>query len=198
MSAPAAAIPVTPVPLWKLLGAVPSAWVAALVFGLGTSALLVGGGRELGLPASQSMIITLVPFLAALAVLFPAGWFLGRRWPNAVVITALVLGFLGVLVTAFAPTSMMIAAGRVGSGIGAGAIVGVATVLLSRVAPGRSVALLVSALVLVLAGVAGWFAGTALEAQLGFRPVVLLSCIALGGAGLLTVVAAVHGLVRRT
>ncbi|MBA9003417.1 bifunctional serine/threonine protein kinase/MFS transporter [Thermomonospora cellulosilytica] len=118
---------------------------------------------DLALAASQiPWVSAAYPVAAALTV--PVGTVLGRRWPNAVAAASAVLMAVGSLLGFLAVDYTLLLAGRIVSGLGAGALVAEAVGLALRAGPRRASAIgpaaglgaLAAALGLVLAATLPW------------------------------------------
>lgn len=185
-------------PPWALLGVVPTAWLAAFVFAapLGRTTIIIGAAMHLA--GGLSLAIVLGTFVVAAVVGLAAGALLGRLWPNAVAIAGAALLVVGQPLSAFAPDGVVMGAGRAIGGLGAGAAIGVAAMMIIRVDPARRTMLaLVGGGVAVVAAVVGVFVGGVLAMNLSFRIVFMLTTVlALAAAAAVVAIAIVRS-VRR-
>ncbi|WP_344860610.1 MFS transporter [Amycolatopsis ultiminotia] len=147
---------------------------------------------ELGLSSQSLLLSGLVAYLVAAALAFPAGLLPGARFPTSVTVPAICLMLLGVLLIAFVPSTGLLLLGRVLSGLGAGAAIGVTVALIRRLRAGRGVAAAVTTGLGVLALVIAPFLGGLVSDALGFRLVYLLAALFMVIA---LIVAAVIGIV---
>lgn len=184
-----------PAPLWALAGVVPAVWLAAFVCMITTGPTMVLMQRMLGLSEIQTVMM-LGGFLLAAAVGLPLGVLAGRRFPHAVTLVGLSLMVVGMVLTALAPTFLLVISGRVLTGLGAGAVGGAAAALIGRVAPDRrrTVALVTGGVTLA-AAVLGGVIGAVVSEALGFRLVFLLATVLALLAGAVTAVVAIARLV---
>jgi MFS family permease len=154
---------------------VPGAWLAAFLFAELTGAELRAMRLAFRLSAAQALLLPGLYLIAGVAGL-AAGLLLGRRWPNAVAAPAVFLMIPGLVITALAPGFGVAAAGRVITGLGAGAVAGAAVTLIPRIAPAqRTVLTVVAAAATVVAAVLGWLLSDLLTHSLSFRMVFMLS-----------------------
>jgi MFS family permease len=99
--------------------------------------------RALGLSTAGLVAAVVAAYAVALVVMVVPGYLLGRRWPTASAVPALVLVVVGSLVIVATPGVLVLAVARVVVGLGAGTVVGVAFALAGQVGPWRSRARLV-------------------------------------------------------
>ncbi len=124
---------------------------------------------ELGLLPREFLLIGVVSYLVAAALTFALGFLFGGRSPTASLLPALGVMVVGVLLTSFAAAGVMLLAGRVLGGLGAGVAVGVTVAVLRRVQGSRAVAATVVAVLSGLAAVAAPFVNSAISEMLSFR-----------------------------
>ncbi|WP_460917131.1 MFS transporter [Plantactinospora veratri] len=151
--------------------------------------------RDMDLPASVPLWI-FVAYLLPAVLAVPVGALVGRRWPTAVTLPAIVLLTSGSLLTALAPGSGPLLVGRAVTGFGAALAWGVTAALVARVRARRAwtVPLVAGAVVVGLA--LGPVAGALLGQTLGWRWPVMLA-VPFGAAALLaTAVSGIVVLVR--
>lgn len=182
---PAPARPPVVRPLWSLAGPAFGAMVAA---GLLTAPIgPLGGaiGRDLGLSTAAMAATVVAPGVVATAALVVPGYLLGRRWPTAAGVPALVLLVVGCMVSALASGAALMTVGRVIVGLGAGTVVGVALALSGQLGRWRSRARLVLGVALGAALLFGPVASGVVAQALSWRPVflfdVLVVVLALAG-----------------
>ncbi|RSN63566.1 MFS transporter [Amycolatopsis sp. WAC 04182] len=156
-------------------------------------------GIDLGMSSQSLLLNGLVAYVVAAAIAFPAGLVLGARFPTSVTMPALALMFLGVLLVAFVPGSGLLLVGRVLTGLGAGAVLGVTVALIRRLRTGRGAATGVAAGLGVLALVAAPVLGGLLSEATGFRVVfvvaalfVLVALVVAGVIGIVTLAKPKH------
>lgn len=154
---------------------VPGAWLAAFLFAELTGPELTAMRLAFHLSTAQGLMLPGGYVIAGVAGL-AAGVLLGRRWPNAVAAPAVFLMIPGLVITALAPDFGVAAAGRVITGLGAGAAVGAAAALLPRIATAqRTVVTVVAAAAMLVAAVLGWLLAGLLTHGVSFRMVFILS-----------------------
>ncbi|WP_410649133.1 MFS transporter [Amycolatopsis sp. cmx-4-54] len=134
-------------------------------------------GIELGMSSQALLLSGLVAYVVAAAIAFPGGLLLGPRFPTSVTVPALVLMLLGVLLVAFVPGSGLLLVGRVLTGLGAGAVLGVTVALIRRLRTGRGAAAGVIAGLGVLALVVAPVLGGLLSDATGFRMVFVVAAL---------------------
>ncbi|GAB3731598.1 hypothetical protein GCM10027598_54790 [Amycolatopsis oliviviridis] len=150
---------------------------------------------DLGMSGQSLLLYGLVSYLVAAAIAFPAGLLPGGRFPTPVAVPAIVLMLLGVLLVAFVPSSGLFLVGRVLTGLGAGAVLGVTVALIRRLRSGRGAAAGITAGLGVLALVIAPVLGGLLSDATGFRVVFVVAALFVFVA---LVVAAVLGIVALT
>ncbi|MFI1196790.1 MFS transporter [Micromonospora sp. NPDC020750] len=151
MSAPGYPAPARPPvvrPLWSLAGPALGAMVAAGLLTAPIGPLGSAISRDLGLSTMAVTMTVVAPYAVTTAALVVPGYLLGRRWPTATGVPALVLLVLGSVVSAFAPGAALMAVGGVVVGLGAGTVIGVALALSGQLGRWRSQARLVLGLAL--------------------------------------------------
>ncbi|EMD28126.1 MFS transporter [Amycolatopsis azurea] len=183
-------------PWWLLIGpgfaALIGLFLVTVIYRFdGGSALQI----DLGMSDRSLLLNGLVAYLVAAAIAFPAGLLPGARFPTPVTVPAIVLMLLGVLLIAFVPNSGLFLVGRVLTGLGAGAVLGVTVALIRRLQAGRGAAAGVTAGLGVLALVLAPVLGGLLSDVTGFRVVFVVAAlfvlVALIVAGVLGIVALV-------
>ncbi|OKI62345.1 MFS transporter [Micromonospora sp. CB01531] len=183
-------------PAWLLIGPTLAASLGAFLLAVTFGPEKAEIQRAMHLPASVIPWIFVAYLLAALLAV-PVGALLGRRWPTAVALPAIVLLVPGSLLTALAPGSGTLLLGRAVTGVGAGLAWGVTAVLITQVGARRGlmVPLVAGAVVLALAlgPVAGAFLGRSLGWRWPFLAAVPLEVVAL----LVTAVSGIIVLMRR-
>ncbi|GAB3156410.1 hypothetical protein GCM10027290_54160 [Micromonospora sonneratiae] len=130
--------------------------------------------RDLGLSTTAMTVTVVVPYVVATAALVVPGYLLGRRWPTATGVPALVLLLLGSVLSAFAPGAGLMGVGRVVDGLGAGIVVGVALALSSQLGRWCSRARLVLGLALGVALLLGPVVSGVIAQAASWRPAFLL------------------------
>ncbi|MEV7549502.1 MFS transporter [Amycolatopsis sp. NPDC089917] len=150
---------------------------------------------DLGMSSQSLLLNGLVAYLVAAAIAFPAGMLLGARFPTPVAVPAIALMLLGVLLVVFVPNTGLFLVGRVLTGLGAGAVLGVTVALIRRLQAGRGAAAGVTAGLGVVALVLAPVLGGLLSDATGFRVVFMVAALfvfaALVVAGVLGIVALV-------
>jgi MFS family permease len=177
-------------PLWSLAGPTLGAVLAA---GLITAPIGPWGStiqRELGHSTATMAVAVVAPYLAATAAMAAPGYLLGRRWPTAAGVPALLLMILGSLVCSFAPGTAPMAVGWVVLGLGAGTVIGVLLALSGQLDRWRSQARLVLGVALGAALLLGPVVSGVLTQAMTWRLVLLVD---LPVAGLALVVTAASG-----
>lgn len=131
---------------------------------------------DLGISDSTVRLLFLT-FLIALLLASPLGVLLGRRFPTAVTVPATVVLILGSLVATLAPSVGILLVGRAVSGLGAGAAIGCAAALLTRVPDRRPtiVTSTVCGLAFIFAVIVGPFISATLAAATTWRWSFLLT-----------------------
>ncbi|MER7416934.1 hypothetical protein ABT346_09140 [Micromonospora peucetia] len=114
------------------------------------------------------------PYVVATAALVAPGYLLGRRWPTATGVPALVFLVVGSVASAFAPGAALMAVGRVVVGLGAGTVIGVALALSSQLGRWVSQARLVLGLALGAALLLGPVVSGMVAQTLSWRSVFLV------------------------
>lgn len=181
---------------WTVIGpgfaAIIGLFMLTAVYGAGGMSPLQ---RDLGFSDLQLLVSAVVPYLIAAAVAFPLGILLGRRYPTAVTLPAVVLMVVGVLLMAFVSGSVMLMVARALGGLGAGAVVGVTTALVRGMTDRRSLVAAVVAALGVLALVAAPFVSQLLSTTLSFRlaflvavPLLLVALVASAVSGIVLLV----------
>lgn len=178
-------------PLWSLGGPALGALLAAglLTAPIGTLTSAIQG--DLGLTGAAVIATVVAPYVVAAAALVAPGYLLGRRWPHATVLSALVLLLLGTLVSGIAPGTVVLAVGRVLAGLGAGTVVGVVLALSGQVANWRTPARLVLGVAfgaaLLLGPVVGGAVARAVSWRMGLlvgAPVAVIALAVTGVGGI--------------
>ncbi|MEU9019776.1 hypothetical protein [Actinomadura sp. NPDC048394] len=131
--------------------------------------------RALYLPGHALLMKAVVPYLIAAAVALPVGVLLGARYPAAVTIPAILASALGGLLVAFTENTGVLSAGRVLGGLGTGASLGVAVVLLLRFERRRGLVSAAMALLGVLALIVAPPVNQAISEAISFRWTFLLA-----------------------
>lgn len=184
-------------PLWSLAGPALGGLLAAglLVVPVGPLFRTIQG--DLGLSTASTLLSVVAPYLVAALVLAVPGLLLGRRWPTLTGVPA--LGFLavGTLVVSFAPSTAVMAVGRVIAGLGAGAVVGVALALAGQLDRWRSQARLALGLALAAAVLIGPVVGGVFATLLSWRVSFLVTVPMAGIALLVTAVTGIAMWTRR-
>lgn len=171
---PAPARPSVVRPLWSLAGPAFSALLAAALLTAPIGPLVSMIKRDLGLSTSAMTVTVVAQYVAATLALVAPGYLLGRRWPTATAVPALVLLIVGSVVSAFTPGAALLAVGRVIAGLGAGTAVGVALALSGQLGRWRSRARLVLGLALGAALLLGPVASGMLAQAMSWRTVFLV------------------------
>lgn len=127
--------------------------------------------------ASGVTLWLFVAFVVPAVLTAAGGAVLGWRWPIAVLLPAVVLMVIGVAITAFAPSVAFLLAGRVVTGLGAGAAAGLAMMLVLRAGNARTPAAAALGLATLLALVLGPLVGMVLVTTLSWRLIFLLATI---------------------
>jgi DHA2 family methylenomycin A resistance protein-like MFS transporter len=180
--------------VWELSGPVLGGLAGLYLLGVTAGPRMTAGvAMDLDLTAS-TMVWVSAAYLVAAMLTAPAGVMLGRRAPNAVAATAAGLLFLGSVVDALAGDHVMLMAGRVVSGLGAGALIAYA-VMLTRDA-GRPWAYVVGGLG-AFALVLGPVLGGGLAAALTWRSAFLVALPPLILAVLASVIRGITSAARR-
>ncbi|MEV0733386.1 MFS transporter [Polymorphospora sp. NPDC050346] len=194
MSAPEYPAPVQPLvvrPLWSLAGPTLGALLSA---GLLTAPIGPWGStiqRELGLSTATMAVTLIAPYVAAMAAMGVPGYLLGRRWPTATGVSALLLLIVGSLMCSLAPGAAPMAVGRVVLGLGAGTVIGVLLAVSRQLNRWRSQAQLVLGLTLGAALLLGPVVSGVVTRTMTWRMVFLVD---LPVAGLALVVTAASGI----
>lgn len=148
--------------------------------------------------SSQAMLLTgLVAYVVAAAITFTAGLLLGARFPTSVTMAGSVLMLLGVAVVAFVPDSALLAVGRVLTGLGAGAAIGVTAALIRRLPTRRGLAAGVLGGLGVLAMVIAPVLGSLLSDALSFRLVYVMAALFVFAALVVTGVIGIVALTKK-
>lgn len=188
---PAAARPPVVRPLWSLPGPAIGALLAAAMitapFGPWGSAI----GRNLGHSTATTALAVITPYVLAMAAMVTPGYLLGRRWPTAAGVPALVLVVVASLVCFAAPGTAVMAVGQTILGLGAGTVIGVLLALSGQLDRGHSQARLVLGLALGAAFLLGPVVCGVLTQLVGWRFVFL---VAVAVAGLALVATAATGI----
>ncbi|MBB4961220.1 MFS transporter [Micromonospora polyrhachis] len=185
-------------PLWSLPGPALGALLGAALLTAPIGPLGSAIQHDLGLTAAATAATMIAPYAVASAALIVPGYLLGRRWPTAVVVPALLFLLLGSVVNAFAPGAAVMAVARVVGGLGAGAVLGVVLGLSGQLGRMRSQARLVLGITLGAALLLGPVVTGILTQILAWRyalliPALLVVAIALA----VTVVTGIVMLVQR-
>ncbi|MEU6077817.1 hypothetical protein [Micromonospora sp. NPDC047074] len=187
---PASAGPPVVRPLWSFVGPAFGALVAAGMLTAPIGSLGDAIRHDLGLTTAAMTVILVVPYVAAAVLLVP-GWLLGRRWPTATGVPALVLLLLGSVVCAFASGAVLMGAGLVVVGLGAGTAVGVAFGLSGQLGRWASGARLVLGLALGAALLLAPVVSGVLAQGFAWRPaflfgvpMVVLALVGTGASGI--------------
>ncbi|GAB3426242.1 hypothetical protein GCM10027569_65070 [Flindersiella endophytica] len=150
---------------------------------------------DLGLSGTAFLIQAFLAYLVAAAIAFPLGLRFGARAQTAVTLPAVFLMLAGVLLIAFASGAGLLTAGRVVTGLGAGAAAGVTTALL-RTTSRRAVVAAVTAVLGVVAVVIAPFVNQAIASTTSFRltylaavPFVILALLVNAVVGIVLVAA---------
>lgn len=185
-------------PLWSLPGPALGALLAAGLLTAPIGPLASAIQMDLGLSTATMTVTVVATYLVATAALVVPGYLLGRRWPTATAVPALMLLIAGSTVSAFAPGVAVMAIGRVVAGLGAGAVIGVALALFSQLDRWRSRARLVVGLALGTGLLVGPVVSGVLASMLSWRVAFLVDVpivtVALAG----TVVSGIAMAVLRT
>jgi MFS family permease len=152
---------------------------------------------DLGLSGQEFLMQGIVAYLIAAAIAFPLGFLLGARFLTAVILPAIGVMLIGVLLIAFAGGGGMLLVGRVLSGLGAGAAIGVTTVLVRGIKGRRSIAVATVAALGALAVVVAPFVNQVISEATSFRlmylaavPLLFAALIASAISGIVQFVAA--------
>ncbi|MFG1780164.1 MFS transporter [Micromonospora sp. NPDC049048] len=177
-------------PLWSFVGPAFGAMVAAGMLAAPIGPLGAAIRNDLGLSTAAMTVTVVVPYVVVAVLLVP-GYLLGRRWPTATGVPALVFLLLGSVVCAFAPGAVLMGAGLVVVGLGAGTAIGVAVALSGQLGRRRSGARLVLGLALGTALLLAPVVSGVLAQRLGWRPaflfgvpVVVLAVVGTGATGI--------------
>jgi MFS family permease len=185
-------------PLWSLPGPALGALVAAGLLTAPIGPLGSAIQRDLGLSTAAIAVTVVATYLVATAALVAPGYLLGRRWPTATGVPALVLLVVGSIVCSFVPGAALMAVGRVVAGLGAGTVVGVILALSSQLGRWRSQARLVLGLAVGVALLLGPVVSGMLTMVMSWRVAFLVdvpvATIALAG----TVISGIARWVRRS
>lgn len=158
-------------PVWPLIGPALAASLGAFLLAVTVGPAWDAMRRDMHLSTSGAFVAYLLP--AVLAV--PVGALVGRRWPTAVALPAIVLLVPGSLLTALAPGSGLLLLGRAVTGFGAGLAWGVTAVLVAQAGARRVwVAPLVAGAVVLALGL-GALAGALLARMFSWRWPFLLA-----------------------
>ncbi|MCG5434681.1 MFS transporter [Micromonospora foliorum] len=191
MISPGSTAPAQPLvvrPLWSLVGPALGALLAVGLLTAPIGPLASAIKRDLALSTAAMTVTVVASCMVAMASLVAPGYLLGRRWPTATGVPALVLLIVGSAVSAFAPGAALLVAGRVLVGLGAGTVVGVAIALSGQLGRWRSRARLVLGLALGAALLLGPVLSGMLTMALGWRPAFLVD-VPVAIFGLVAVVA---------
>ncbi|GAA3776526.1 hypothetical protein GCM10022225_75610 [Plantactinospora mayteni] len=183
-------------PVWLLIGPALAASLGAFLLTLTVGPEGAAIQRALHLP-SLGILWMFVAFLLPAALAVPVGALVGRRWPTAVALPAIVLLVPGSLLIALASGSGSLLLGRALTGFGAGLAWGVTAVLVvqSRARRGWVAPLVAGAVVLGL--VLGPVIGALLARLVGWRLPFMLA-VPFGVVALLaTAVSGIIVLTRR-
>ncbi|MFD0974953.1 MFS transporter [Plantactinospora endophytica] len=181
-------------PAWLLIGPVLAASLGAFLLTLTVGPEGAAIQRDLQLP-TLGILWMFVAFLLPAALAVPVGALVGRRWPIAVALPAIVLLVPGSLLIALAPGSGSLLLGRAVTGFGAGLAWGVTAVLVVPLRARRGWAVPLAAGAVVLGLVLGPVIGALLARFLGWRLPFMLAVL-FGVVALL--VTAVSGIVVLT
>ena len=183
-------------PVWLLIGPALAASLGAFLLAVTVGPEGAAIQRDMDLPTSGILWI-FVAYLLPAVLAVPVGALVGRRWPTAVALPAIVLLLPGSLLTALAPGSGLLLLGRAVTGFGAGLAWGVTAVLVAQVGARRVwVASLVAGAVVLALGlgpVVGALLAQALDWRLPFLLAVPVEVVAL----LATAVSGIIVLMRR-
>jgi Arabinose efflux permease len=182
-----------PRPRWLLVGPALTASLGAFLLTLTTGPEWTAIRENLAL--STSMVLwVFVAYLMPALLAVPVGALVGRRWPTAVTLSAIVLMVPGSLLIMLTPGAAALLLGRALTGLGAGLAWGVTAALVAQVARVGTyrwvVALVVGAVVLAL--LLGPAVAALLARTLTWRTPFLLA-VPFGAVAFL--VAAVSGLI---
>ena len=185
-------------PLWSLPGPALGALLGAALLTAPIGPLGSAIQRDLGLSTATMAATMVAPYVVAAAALVVPGHLLGRRWPTAIAVPALLLLLLGSVVSAFAPGTAVMAVARVLAGLGAGAVLGVTLGMSGQLGRGRSQARLVLGIALGATLLLGPVVTGVLTRMLAWRygflvPVLPVAAVAL----VVTVVTGIVMLVQR-
>ena len=172
-------------PLWSLAGPALGALVAAALLTAPIGTLAGAIQRDLHLSTAAMMVILIPSYAVATVALIAPGYLLGRRWPTATGVPALVFLILGNVVDLLAPDAALVAVGRVVAGLGAGTVVGVAFALSGQLGSWRTRGRLAVGLALGVALLLGPIVSSMLTVTLEWRLVFLVgvpvAAVALAG-----------------
>ncbi|MEH1016973.1 MFS transporter [Micromonospora sp. CPCC 206060] len=175
---PAPARPPVVRPVWSLAGPALGALLAAGLLTAPIGSLAGAIRRDLGLSTAAMIVTVIAPYVVATAALVAPGYLLGRRWPTATAMPALVLLVVGSVVSAFVPGAALMAVGRVVVGLGAGTVIGVALALSGQLGRWRARVGLVLGLAVGVALLLGPVASGLVTRALGWRLVFLVDALA--------------------
>jgi MFS family permease len=160
-------------PLWTLAGPTLSALLATGLLAAPVGPLVSTITRDLGLSTASMTVTVVAQYAVAAVALAVPGYLLGRRWPTATAVPALVLLIIGSVVSAFTPGAALFGVGRVIVGLGVGTVAGSALALSSQLGRWRSRARLTLGLALGAALLIGPIASGMLAQALSWRTVFL-------------------------
>lgn len=152
------------------LGSLAGLYLLALAIGPWTN----DARAALGL-ATLAVLLVSIAYLVAGALTAPVGVVLGRRYPNAVAATSAGLVLVGSVLDSLAPNYGLLLVGRIVSGLGAGALVAEAVVLVLRAGLQRTHMIGLTAGLGALAVVLGLILGGVVATMVGWRFAFLIS-----------------------
>lgn len=173
-------------PLWALAGPALGALLAAGLLTAPVGPLTSTVQHDFDLSTASVTATLIAPYVVAVLALVAPGYLLGRRWPTATGVPALVLLVVGSALCAFPPVAALLAVGRLVAGLGAGTVLGVALALSGQVGGWRTRARLVLGpalgAALLLGPVVSGVLAVMLSWRLTFMLDVALAVIALAAA----------------
>ncbi|MGC4749163.1 MFS transporter [Micromonospora sp. DT201] len=155
-------------PVWLLIGPTLCASLGAFLLAVTVGPQWAGIQRDMGLPASAVLWIFVAYLLPAILAV-TVGALVGRRWPNAVALSAIALLVPGSLLTALASGDALLLLGRAVTGSGAGLAWGVTAMLVAQMGARRVWVTPLVAGVVVLALGLGPVAGVLVGRAVGWR-----------------------------
>jgi predicted Ser/Thr protein kinase len=159
---------------WELIGPGLGSLVGLYLLALAIGPWMNDVRMSLGL-STLAVLFVSIAYLVAGALTAPVGAILGRRHPNAVAATSAGLVLVGSALDSLTPNYGMLLVGRIVSGLGTGALVAEAVVLVLRAGLRRTHAIGLTAGLGALAIVLGLILGKVLAVALGWRLAFLIA-----------------------